>query len=211
MEPSAFPGHGQSKRDSAVTNGLPPEQHFSEPISIHGAALQESVIVAEFLPGPSLAVLRAYRLVLGWARGREVVSQLPESEGLREWEEELLGAMEKDVGLWAPLAIIAGEMGDLGTVEGEQLARACMVLAEWGFCNGAAASGLLFVEAAALASPANPRLAYVAGRVLLERGRTREAERWLRRAMRVAAESRDERARALIASALQRVSGEEGA
>jgi Flp pilus assembly protein TadD len=195
-----------------VTNGLPPEQNgFSEPISIQGAALQESVIVAEFLPGPSLAVLRAYRLVLAWARRREVVSRLSESEGLREWEEELLRAMEQDTGLWAPLAIIAGEMSDLGSAEGEQLARACMALAEWGFCNGAAASGLLFVEAAALASPANPRLAYVTGRVLLERGRTHEAERWLRRAMRVAAESRDERAQALIASALQRVSGEEGA
>lgn len=194
-----------------MTNGLPPEQYgFSEPISIQGAALQEAVIVAEFLPDASLAVLRAYRLVLAWLRGREVVGRLPESEGLRGWEEELLGAMEKDTGLWAPLAIIAGEMGDLGTAEGEQLARACMGLAEWAFGNGAAASGLLFVEAAALASPVNPRLAYVAGRVLLERGRTREAERWLRRAMRVAAESQDERARTLIASALQRVSRAEG-
>jgi hypothetical protein len=75
----------------------------------------------------------------------------------------------------------------------------------------AAVSGLLFVEAAALASPANPGLAYVAGRVLMERGRTREAERWLRRATRMAAESRDEQARGLIASALQQVSGAEGA
>lgn len=187
------------------------EVEFMTPISIEGVALQESVLVAELPADVSAEVLRAYRLVLAWVPGRESGGQMPEFQELRAWEAELLRTLDADTGLWAPVAVIAGELDDLRVADGEQLSRACLALAEWAFGRGAAATGLLFIEAAALASPSNSRLAYVAGRVLLERGRTREAERWLRRAARVASDSRDEQARALIAAALQRLSGLGGA
>lgn len=184
---------------------------FMTPISIEGVALQESVLVAELPADVSAEVLRAYRLVLAWVPGRQSVGQMPEFQELRAWEAELLKTLDADTGLWAPVAVIAGELDDMRVADGDQLSRACMALAEWAFGSGAAATGLLFIEAAALASPFNSRLAYVAGRVLMERGRTREADRWLRRAMRVAADSRDEQARVLIAAALQRLSGLGGA
>jgi hypothetical protein len=182
------------------------EIEFMTPISIEGVALQESVLVAELPADVSAEVLRAYRLVLAWGPGRQSVGQMPEFQDLRVWEAELLKTLDADTGLWAPVAVIAGELDDMRVADGDQLSRACMALAEWAFGSGAAATGLLFIEAAALASPTNARLAYVAGRVLMERGRTREAHRWLRRATRVAADSRDEPARVLIAAALQGLS-----
>jgi hypothetical protein len=187
------------------------EIEFMTPISIEGVALQESVLVAELPADVSAEVLRAYRLVLAWVPGRQSVGQMPEFQELRAWEAELLKTLDADTGLWAPVAVIAGELEDMRVADGDQLSRACMALAEWAFGCGAPATGLLFIEAAALANPFNSRLAYVAGRVLMERGRIREADRWLRRAMQVAADSQDEQARALIAAALQRLSGLGGA
>jgi hypothetical protein len=180
-----------------------PDRDFVHPISVCGTELQESVIASGFPGGSVPAVLWAYRLVLAWSKGVEALGEVSDVPDLVAWEEEILLGTREDEWLWAPVAVIAGELQEPAAADPERLARACMVLSEWAFASGQSASGLLFAEVAALASPGNPRRAYLAGRILRERGRFREAERWFRRAGYVAAAGGDGKLEALVAVALE--------
>jgi hypothetical protein len=180
---------------------------FVLPISIEGAELQESVIASEIPAEHALTVLRVYRIVLIWAQGEETAVLPADVEEPARWEEEALDRMNDAPGLWAPVAVIAGELANLSGADPKHLARACLAISEWALASEAPASALLFVEAAALVRPEDARCAYMAGRMLQQRGRAREAERWLRRAVRVAAASGDKEAGSLAAEALDSLSG----
>lgn len=180
---------------------------FVLPISIEGAELQESVIASEVPAEHALTVLRAYRVVLAWAQGDEGAVAPADVEEPARWEEEALDRMDEAPGLWAPVAVIAGELASLSGADPKYLAQACLAISEWALGNESPASALLFVEAAALVRPEDARCAYLAGRMLQQRGRDREAERWLRRAVRVAATSGDKEAGSLAAGALDGLSG----
>lgn len=180
---------------------------FVLPISIEGAELQESVIASEVPVEHALTVLRAYRIVLVWAQSEEVAVHPADVEEPARWEEEALDGMDEAPALWAPVAVIAGEFANPSGADAEHLARACLAISEWAFASEAPASALLFAEAAALVRPEDARRAYMAGRMLQQRGRAREAERWLRRAVWVAAASGDKEAGLLAAGALEDFSG----
>ncbi len=180
---------------------------FMLPISIEGAELQESVIASEVPPEHALTVLRVYRIVLAWVQGDEAAVRPADVEEPARWEEEALERMDEAPDLWAPVAVIAGELANLSGADPEHLARACLAISEWAFASEAPASALLFAEAAALVRPDDARRAYLVGRMLKQRGRVREAERWLRRAVRVAASSGDKEAGSLAAGALEDSSG----
>jgi tetratricopeptide (TPR) repeat protein len=180
---------------------------FALPISIEGAELQESVIASEVPAEHALTVLRAYRIVLAWAQGEEAAVRPADVEEPARWEEEALDRMDEAPDLWAPVAVIADELANLSGADPEHLARACLAISEWAFASEAPASALLFAEAAALVRPEDARRAYLVGRMLQQRGRAREAERWLRRAVRVAAASGDKEAGSLAVGALDGLSG----
>jgi hypothetical protein len=180
---------------------------FVLPISIEGAELQESVIASEVPAEHALTVLRVYRIVLAWTQGDEAAVRPADVEEPARWEEEALDRMDDAPDLWAPVAVIAGELANLSGADPEHLARACLAISEWALGSEAPASALLFVEAAALVRPEDARCAYLAGGMLQQRGRVREAERWLRRAVRVAAASGDKEAGSLAAGALDGRSG----
>lgn len=115
------------------------------------------------------------------------------------WERALLtGSLEPDVRF--PLAVIVGELNAHPAGEA-RLSWACVCVADWALGRGAVRAGLAFAEAAALASPTQARYAWLAGRLLRTHGEGRTAERWLRRAHRVAVEQKDveTQARALTA------------
>jgi hypothetical protein len=172
---------------------------FTSPVSIEGTELQESVIISEVPAEHALTILRAYRLVLACARAEQITDM---SDAAR-WEEEALLAIDQNPGFWAPVAVIAGEMCDPPAADPKHLAHACLVISEWALGHAAPATAVLFAEAAALVRPDDARYAYLTGRILQHRGRVREAERWLRRAMRVAGANGDEKAGALAARALE--------
>jgi tetratricopeptide (TPR) repeat protein len=180
---------------------------FDSPISIEGAELQESMLIAELPSDAALSVVRAYRLALAWPKGPQAMDRLTDAQGLAEWEEDALSRLDADLAVWAPIAVIAGELQDPGTADADRLAYACLAIAEWAISIGAGATAILFVEAAALVNPFNPRHAYLAGKVLCERGRMREAERWLRRAIRLAAGTHDDEVHAMGVEALRGVPG----
>ncbi|HEU0015398.1 MAG TPA: tetratricopeptide repeat protein, partial [Longimicrobium sp.] len=161
---------------------------FAYPVSIPAPEAQGAVIVRE-VPGPEgLLVLRAARLVLAWSAGPEAAAPL--LSGAAQWEAELLMG-DMDRALWAPLVTLAGELAAPAVAEPAEIARACLALSEWALEAGAEGTALLFAEAAALAWPEHPRYAWVAGKLLRQRGRPREAELWLKRAARVAVWCRD--------------------
>jgi tetratricopeptide (TPR) repeat protein len=181
------------KRNRRLSEAALPDAplEFARPFSVAGAELQDTVIAAE-VPSPyTLAAVRCYRLVLDWARGPEQASMLHDEAALREWEESILTARYEDMDIWAPLAVIAGEVRAPDEADPERIAYACFALTEWALGKNATGTALLFAEAAALAAPASARHAYIAGRLLRHHGAVHEAELWLRRAERLAVWNHD--------------------
>lgn len=179
------------------------ERDFVHPISVREIELQERLVASAFPDGSGPAVLRVYRLVLAWSQGAEALSRVSDVPDLVAWEDEILDGIREKDWFWAAVAMVAGELQAPAAADPERLARACMVLSEWAFASGKSLAGSLFTEAAALVSPGNPRRAYLAGRIVRERGCFPEAERWLRRAGDVAAATGDGKAEWLAFLALE--------
>jgi tetratricopeptide (TPR) repeat protein len=181
------------KRNRRLSEAALPDAplEFARPFSVSGADLQDAVIAAEVPPPYTLHVVRSYRLVLEWAHKPEQVTLLHDAQALREWEEDILTARYDNMSLWAPLAVIAGEICEPAEADPDRIAFACFAVTEWALMNNARGTALLFAEAAALAAPVSARHAYVAGRLLRYHGAVHEAELWLRRAARVAVWNHD--------------------
>jgi tetratricopeptide (TPR) repeat protein len=145
-------------------------------------------MLAELPGAEGLLLFRVLRLVISYARG-EYDQGWFDAETLLVWEEELLRA-RGDQRLYAPAAVIVGELVDPERAGMEQVAHACWCIVEWAADRSPAAS-LAFAEAAALSWPANPRNALAAGRSIRQAGHARESEIWIRRARRLAAHYRD--------------------
>jgi len=170
--------------DSLIPTGTPlgPELLAGEPEELAFAVWQ---------------VLRSLRL---WtAQPEDARDGLFDAAYMEGWERALLtGSLEPD--LRFPLALIVGEMAAAPTAE-SRLSWACVCVCDWALGRGAVPAALAFAEAAALASPGQARYAWLAGRLMRTHGQGRAAERWLRRAYRLAVAQKDgeTQARALTA------------
>lgn len=132
-------------------------------------------------------VLRALHLWTSQPEGQR--EGLFDAAYMESWERTLLtGSLEPDVRF--PLAVIVGELAASPAGEG-RLSWACVCVADWALGHRAVRAALAFAEAAALASPTQARYAWLAGRLLRTHGDGRQAERWLRRAYRVAVTQKD--------------------
>jgi tetratricopeptide (TPR) repeat protein len=161
---------------------------FSDRTRIPTAHTEGAAILAE-LPGTEgLLLFRVLRLVVSYARG-EYDRGWFDADELRAWEEELLRA-RGDARLFAPVAVIVGELVDPERAAMDRVSHACWCVVEWATERSPAAT-VAFAEAAALSWPANPRDALAAGRLIRQAGYARESEIWLRRARRLAAHYRD--------------------
>jgi tetratricopeptide (TPR) repeat protein len=127
---------------------------------------------------------------------------------LRQWERRLLTA-PLDAEARFPLAVIVGELAGPDPGSG-RLSWACVCVADWALGRGAQRAALAFAEAAARAAPEHPRYAWVVGRLMRSHGDPRGAERWLRRALRLAIARRDWEAQARALSGLGNLSVEVG-
>jgi tetratricopeptide (TPR) repeat protein len=164
---------------------------FTSPLTVPGGEVAGTEIVRELPPELALTVWQVLRSVLLWAA--EVPSQrgdLFEPRAMEQWEVELLqGTFDAD--LRYPLAVIVGELADPEAASPEQMAHACLCVTEWGLAHNATRTALAFTEAAALCRPDHPRYAWMAGRLLRRHGYLREAEQWIKRAVRVAGRTGD--------------------
>jgi tetratricopeptide (TPR) repeat protein len=156
---------------------------FAYPLAVRGAGSEAAVILAELPPEHAFHVLRVLRLVLSWARDRTASAGKP-ADSLRAWVAQLRGARCSDA-LCRSSMVIVRQLRS-GRADAVRIAAACFELSDWAFLAGAESTALLFAETGALAHPVDPRWSWKTGRTLRDYGRMRDAERWLRRAVRVA-------------------------
>lgn len=170
-----------------------------DPVIATGTPLGPEVL-AGVAPDLAFAVWQVLRTLRLWTAQPEGEREGMFDPGFMEaWESALLtGSLEPDVRF--PLAVIVGELNAHPAGEA-RLSWACVCVADWALGHGAVRAALAFAEAAALASPTQARYAWLAGRLLRTHGEGRTAERWLRRAHRLAVEQKDveTQARALTA------------
>lgn len=174
-------------RASPLRHGtIPRNTDFTSPLTVPGGEVAGMEIVRELPPELALTVWQVLRSVLLWAA--EVTAQrgdLFEPRAMEQWEAELLQGTF-DAALRYPLAVIVGELADPEAAAAEQMAHACLCVTEWGLAHNATRTALAYTEAAALCLPEHPRFAWMAGRLLRRHGYLREAEQWIKRAVRVA-------------------------
>ncbi|HET7231136.1 MAG TPA: hypothetical protein VFJ16_14080 [Longimicrobium sp.] len=177
------------------------------PLHVRGPEPEGGVILAELPPADAVTVLRLLRLVLAFARGPAGIAVL-RRDALESWEAEF----HADPGhsLWGPAVTILAELGAGERANLQRMANGCMVVGEWLLERGAWQSSLLYFEAAALAWPHNPRLAWTTGRMLRNYGKMREAELWLRRAARIAVWNGDEETQDLALNSLGNLFAQQG-
>lgn len=160
-------------------------------LSDHDAALLGAILLREVPESFALHVCRAHRLVLAWAAGPEVSGAVFDAEDLEGWESQVLQSSGIDEALWAPVAVIAGEVARPAEVDPERLAHACLAVTDWALGCRAEGTALAFAGAAAAVWPTNARIAWIVGRIHRDRGHFGPAETWLRRASRIAVQGGD--------------------
>jgi tetratricopeptide (TPR) repeat protein len=164
---------------------------FTSPLTIPGGEVAGAEVVRELPAELALTVWQTLRSVLLWAA--EIPAHrgdLFERRAMEQWERELLeGTFDAD--LRHPLAVIVGELANPEAASADQIARACLCVTEWGLAHRTVRTALGFAEAAALCWPEHPRYAWMAGRLLRSHGYLREAEKWIRRSIRVAGNTGD--------------------
>ena len=169
------------------------------PLSHPGARPPGGELLAELPAGVSVLALKLLRTVLAWSRDPLETAEALDASALRRLEQQALARFSADAPC-APLAVLAAQMTCPLEAEPGEVAKACMGVADWALSVSAGRTALAFAEAAALAWPRNARYAWLAGRLQRTHGQVRNAERWLRRAHRVAVWTDDfeGQARALI-------------
>jgi tetratricopeptide (TPR) repeat protein len=159
---------------------------FAYPLTVPDATVFGAVILSEVPHSFALQVFQALRMTFAWAAGPEASGIEFDTMNLGEWELEVLETEGVDEALWAPVAVIAGELTRPAALEPERLSHACLAVMDWALGADAHGTAVLFAEAAAVVWPSNARLAWICGKAHRERQDFARAETWLKRAKRVA-------------------------
>lgn len=182
---------------------LPPAPlELAHPLIVERGEIGGAIFVSELPREYALPLWRTYRLVLSLARVPGVAYPLDQAE-LAAWEQHVLeqvGAWDAEV--WSGVAAIATAARAPAGVDVEWIAFTCTALADWCVEHGAPGAAVSLAEAAALVAPANPRYAYLAGRMFRGRGNHRDAEHWLERSRRVAVWNADREAQSIALNSL---------
>lgn len=182
---------------------LPPAPlELAYPLSVERGEVGGAVLVSELPREYALPLWRTYRLVLSLARVPGASHSLDPAE-LAAWEQHVLeqaGVWDADV--WSGVAAITTAAGAPADVDTEWVAFTCTALADWCVEHDAPGAAVSLAEAAALVAPANPRFAYLAGRMYRGRGNYRDAEHWLERSRRVAVWKADREAQSIALNGL---------
>lgn len=159
------------------------------------------------LPRAPLELLHPLALPGGEAAGIEILAELPRREGVPlfslfraalSWSSgassgEDVGALEShalarlaEEGCWPAAAVIAMNVAEPPGDDRDEIARACLCVADWALSQSAPNTALAFAGLAAIVWPRHPRYAWTYARLLRGSGRMREAEQWFRRSHRIA-------------------------
>lgn len=182
---------------------LPPAPlELAHPLIVERGEIGGAILVSELPREYALPLWRTYRLVLSLARVPGVAHSLDQAE-LAAWEQHVLEHVDAwDADLWSGVTTIAASAQASGDVDQEWIAFTCTALADWCVEHGAPGAAVGMAEAAALIAPANPRYAYLVGRMYRGRGNYRDAEHWLERSRRVAVWNADREAQSIALNSL---------
>lgn len=170
--------------------GRPLRAEYVWPFLVPGGEVAGAQLVRELPAEAALLVWQAVRSLVMWSEADDDDrAGLFDPAGLDAFLAEL-GRARFDDDLRLPTVLIVAELA-LPEPSLENLAHACLCLAEWALAHGARASGAYFAEAAACAWPWNARFSWLAGRVLREQGKHARAELWLRRSLHLAVRADD--------------------
>lgn len=172
---------------------------FARPLHLAGGAVAGAAVLDEVDADRAVWAFVALRAAHAWAAGAESGQVLlpagEEDPGEAELLERACAEAEavpaEEPPLLAALAALVSGLRRPRETTPEEMALACLCVTEWALGRGIVETSLAFARAAALARPESAGLAWTAGKMLRNRGRLREAEWWLRRAIRVAVWTRD--------------------
>ncbi|HET7462273.1 MAG TPA: tetratricopeptide repeat protein [Longimicrobium sp.] len=198
-----------TKKPRRASDALLPRSplELAWPLHVRGPQAEGAVILSELPAGEAAVALRLLRLVLAFASGAAGAAVL-RRETLEEWEAEFQATPRHP--LWGPAVTVLAELAAGERADVRRIANGCMAACEWMLERGAWQSALLYAQAAALAWPHNPRLAWAAGRMLRNYGVMREAEHWLRRAARIAVWNGDVETQDLALNSLGNLFAQQG-
>lgn len=178
--------------------------HHSPAASRGTPALDGAEILGEFPDDVGILLWQSLRNVRLWAAATEPAARerlFRSGAGARRRETlEAVAVPEPEAA--AALRVIAGMLEEPGRTGEGELGQACQAISRWAGSRGAHETALAFAEAAALASPGLPLLAYEAGRLARVRAEYARAEHWFTEAIRNARRQHDWKTYALGFSGL---------
>ncbi|HKP75425.1 MAG TPA: tetratricopeptide repeat protein [Longimicrobiaceae bacterium] len=149
------------------------------PLALPPAAPAGVEILSELPAAQAGPLFSLYRAALRWS------SSASEGEDVARLERHALARLGEE-GCWPGAAVIALHVSGPPGEERDEVALACLCVADWALSQKAPNTALAFAALAAFVWPRHPRYAWTYGRLLRGSGRMREAEQWFRRSHRLA-------------------------
>jgi tetratricopeptide (TPR) repeat protein len=168
---------GRTRRSRSDLPRAPLE--LLHPLALPSAAPAGVEILAELPRAQALPLFSLYRAALSWSVGASC------GEEVQTVERQALARLDEG-GCWPGVAVVAMHVSAPPGDDRDEIARACLALADWALSQQAQETALAFAGLAALVWPGHPRYAWTYGRLLRGRGRMREAEHWFQRSYRIA-------------------------
>ncbi|HEU4561709.1 MAG TPA: tetratricopeptide repeat protein [Longimicrobium sp.] len=177
----------KATRGKAAQQRQPRRWRTPPPLTRGSAEGLEGMEILREVPGETGILLwQAYRNVMFWAAsepGERAKLFAPES-GQRRLEDLLAADVPADI--VDALVAVGRLLGAPDTTRGEVVAEAMRSIAQWSEQQGYDATGLSFIQAAALSAPRNAEYALAVGRSARRRSENARAETWFRHAIMVA-------------------------
>jgi tetratricopeptide (TPR) repeat protein len=168
---------GRTRRSRSDLPRAPLE--LLHPLALPPAAVTGVEILSELPRAQALPLFSLYRAALSWSTGASA------GEDVDRLERHALARLGEG-GCWPAAAVIALFVAAPPGDDRDEIARACLALADWALSQQAQETALAFAGLAALVWPGHPRYAWTYARLLRGRSRMREAEHWFRRSHRIA-------------------------
>ncbi|HEV7589158.1 MAG TPA: tetratricopeptide repeat protein, partial [Longimicrobium sp.] len=168
---------GRTRRSRSDLPRAPLE--LLHPLALPSAGVTGVEILSELPRAQALPLFSLYRAALSWSAGAS------SGEDVGRVERHALARLGEG-GCWPAAAVIALFVAAPPCDDRDEIARACLAMADWALSQNAQETALAFAGLAALVWPQHPRYAWTYGRLLRGSGRMREAEHWFRRSHRIA-------------------------
>lgn len=157
-----------------------------------GAELLEGAEVLSEVPSEAGVILwKSLRNVMLWSASSSRDRADLFAPGAQQRRLAEIASAGIDPVLLQPLETIAAMLAAPAGAHREDISLACQRIAQWAQSRQAVATSLAFAQAAALAAPHDPRLAFAVGRLSRQRAENSRSESWFRRAIMLGRQSGD--------------------